>query len=362
MRSVLLGAVAMALVGVAEPAIADVKAGVEAWAQGDYRRAVTEWRGPAVAGDADAQFNMGQAYKLGRGVPVDLAMAEEWYRKAAAQGHPQAEDNYGLALFQNNKRDMALPWLEKSAKRGEPRAQYVLGTMYFNGDVVKRDYVKAYALMTRASAAGLDQATGALAQMDKYIGLKERQQAVELARRYEADAARPQLPSYAGPPRGPASRPSGPIATTPLPPSSADSGDPVAAVPPPARRPLPRPMRPAPAPVDTAELPTAAAQATAPKPRPAPPPPAVAVASRPVARADGGWRIQLGTFRDVNNAKSLFATLQRKGAVSGLTPYLVNAGGGLTRLQSGPFGSDGAAASACAAIRRAGSECVPVRK
>ena len=67
---------------IAVPALAasmpgDVKAGVDAWSRGEYKKAVEEWRGPAVAGDADAQFNLGQAYKLGRGVPVDLAMAEE---------------------------------------------------------------------------------------------------------------------------------------------------------------------------------------------------------------------------------------------------------------------------------------------
>src|SRR3954467_12127042 len=81
------------------PAFADVKAGVDAWSRGDYRKAIDEWRPAAIKGDADAQFNLGQAYKLGRGVPADLPMAESWYRKAALQGHLQAEDNYGLILF-----------------------------------------------------------------------------------------------------------------------------------------------------------------------------------------------------------------------------------------------------------------------
>ncbi len=103
------------------PAWADVKAGVDAWSRGEYRKAVEEWRPAAIAGDADAQFNLGQAYKLGRGVPVDMAMAESWYRKAALQGQIEAEANYGLILFQNNKRSEALPWLEKSVARGEPR-------------------------------------------------------------------------------------------------------------------------------------------------------------------------------------------------------------------------------------------------
>ena len=91
----------------AAPALADVKAGVDAWARGEYETAVKEWRPAAINGNRDAQFNLGQAYKLGRGVSVDLAQAEEWYRKAAIQGHEKAEDNYGLVMFQGGKRTEA---------------------------------------------------------------------------------------------------------------------------------------------------------------------------------------------------------------------------------------------------------------
>ncbi|WP_131818661.1 tetratricopeptide repeat protein, partial [Sphingomonas turrisvirgatae] len=207
---------AMAMAGA--PAWADVKAGVDAWQRGDYKKAIAEWRGPAVAGDADAQFNLGQAYKLGRGVPIDLAQAEQWYRKAALQGHPQAEENYGLALFENNKRLQAVEWLEKAASRGEPRAQYVLGTMYFNGDAVTKDWVKAYALTLRAAAQGLAQATSAQAQMDRFISLTDRQRGTELARAYERDADRPQLAAL------PTPRPQVvPVTRTEVPPSIAPS-------------------------------------------------------------------------------------------------------------------------------------------
>jgi TPR repeat protein len=113
------------------PAFADVKAGVDAWSRGDYRKAVEEWRPAAIAGDADAQFNLGQAYKLGRGVPVDMAMAESWYRKAALQGQIEAEANYGLILFQNGKRAEALPWLNKAVAGGAPRAPHGVGPPRF---------------------------------------------------------------------------------------------------------------------------------------------------------------------------------------------------------------------------------------
>lgn len=84
--------------------MADVKDGVDAWSRGDYTAAVREWKEPAAKGDPDAQFNLAQAYKLGRGVKQDTAKAESLYEQAAAQGHLQAADNYGLMLFQRGDR------------------------------------------------------------------------------------------------------------------------------------------------------------------------------------------------------------------------------------------------------------------
>ncbi|WP_333963136.1 tetratricopeptide repeat protein [Sphingomonas aurantiaca] len=198
-----LGAIAVAGALVATPALADVKAGVDAWAKGDFPRAITEWRPLAIAGDPDAQFNLAQAYKLGRGVPLDPALAESWFRKAALQGHLQAGDNYGLALFQAGKKTDALPWLEKSAARGEPRTQLVLGTMLFNGDGIPRDFPRAYALMTRASASGLQSAAQTLAQMDQYISPTDREKGTALAQRYALQA------SSATPPRETAAKAGG---------------------------------------------------------------------------------------------------------------------------------------------------------
>lgn len=285
------------------PAVAQdnpVKAGVEAWERGDYKGAVERWRGPATRGDADAQFNLGQAYKLGRGVPADLSQAEAWYGRAAAQGHEQAEASYGLALFANGKREQASPWLQRAAGRGDPRAQYVLGTMYFNGDVVAKDWVRAYALVTRSSQSGLAEASSALAQMDKYMTLQDRQAGLALARKYEEDASRAPLP-----------------AAPPVEVASATPG-------------RPRP-------------------ATAPRPVPAAPsPPSAAI-------RDGGWRLQLGAFGDPGNARKLWS--QVGGRFPGRQVSYVKAGS-LTKVLVGPFASRTEAAGACGNVR----PCVPVTR
>lgn len=319
------------------PALADVKAGVDAWQRGDYRAAVNEWRGPAVAGDADAQFNLGQAYKLGRGVPTDQAMAEEWYRKAALQGHPQAEENYGLALFEAGKRDQAVQWLQKAASRGAPRAQYVLGTMYFNGDGVAKDWVRAYALTARASAQGLPQAASAQAQMDRYITLEDRQKGVELARAYEREEGRPQVAAATPPP---SSRPAtGAIGRTELPPSTAYQ----------APRPIPRAQQAEP---EVAEA-RPAPPIVRPAPRPTPTPPARQQAATPPVR-DGGWRVQVGAFGDPANARRIGG--QAAARFPGRQVFYVKAGR-LTKVLVGPFASNAEASGAC----RAFDPCVPVR-
>ena len=330
---------AMALILVSAPALADVKAGVDAWGRGDYATAVNEWRGPAEAGDTDAQFNLAQAYKLGRGVPQDFGQAEKWYKKAADKGHLQASDNYGLLLFQNNRRAEALPYLNASAERGEPRAQYVLGTGHFNGDFVEKDWIKAYAMMTRASAQSLPQATSNLAQMDRFIPIEDRRRAIELAGQMEQDEKRIRTAQVGGLRSSPST---GAVKTAELPPS--------------------RPAMPDPAP---APITPGVTYAEAPKPLPAAPVAAAAPATTtaPVkAAASGDWRVQLGAFSDEAKAKSLWNSLEsRVSALSGLQPYLVKAGG-ITRLQAGPFATQTQAESMCKSVKASGNDCIIKRR
>ena len=335
--------IGMALILVSAPALADVKAGVDAWGRGDFQTAINEWRGPAEKGDADAQFNLGQAYKLGRGVPQDLVQAEKWYKKASDQGHLQASDNYGLVLFQSNRRAEALPYLQASAQRGEPRAQYVLGTGHFNGDFVEKDWIRAYALMTRASAQQLPQATTNLAQMDSFIPLDQRRRAIALAGQMEQEEKRVRTAQIGGLRPAPAT---GAVQTAQLPPSRP-------ATPSPEPAPAPGPITPG------------VTYAATPKPAPVAPiaaaPPVAATA--PVRAAAGGdWRVQLGAFSDEGKAKNLWTSLEgRVSALSGMQPYLVKAGG-ITRLQAGPFATKAQADSMCNSVKAAGNDCITKRR
>ncbi len=308
-----------AAIGVSAAAMAQtnaVKAGVDAYQRGDFAGAIKDWQAPAAQGDADAQFNLGQAYRLGKGVPVDLAKAEDYYRRAAEQGHFQAEDNYGRMLFQKGERAKAAPWLEKSAARGDPRGQLILGTMLFNGDGgLPKDWPRAYALMTRASSAGLPQASQTLADMDKYIPEAQRKQGLALARQYQADAQTTHLP--------PEVTAGSAIKTTPVPPSQV--------------------------------------AATAPRAKPAPVTPPAKPAPTPATRSSSGpWRVQLGAFSTEARARGQWQTLSGKAAsLRGTQPYYVKAGA-IVRLQAGGFASSAEASRACADVKRAGGQCLPV--
>jgi uncharacterized protein len=52
----------------------------------------------AEAGLAEAQDNLGDLYMTGRGVPKGKQLAEQWFRKAAAQGYPRAKINLSMLL------------------------------------------------------------------------------------------------------------------------------------------------------------------------------------------------------------------------------------------------------------------------
>jgi cell division septation protein DedD len=352
-------------------ALADVKAGVDDWSRGNYTAAVREWKGPADKGDADALFNLGQAYKLGRGVKADLARAEQLFGQAAAKGHLQASDLYGLLLFQRGERERAIPYVIAAAERGEPRAQYLLGVAHFNGDAVPKDWVRAYALTSLALQAGIPQAKNALAQMDRMIPLAQRQQAAalapELATRAEATRARQlaaidlgaSIPDMAAAPVPRAAPPPSPALATSRPQTTRETAELAAGIAGVVADDTPRtagadfarpqvaqrPVQAAPQPVQVAR-PAQVAPLHAPRP----------AAAAPVGR----FSVQLGAFSVADNAEALWAKIKGRSELAGTSPHLVDAGR-LTRLLATGFATRAAAETACARLSAAGIGCLVPR-
>jgi TPR repeat protein len=280
----------MAAAATAPLSAQSVGAGIEAWQKADYSAAVAIWRPLADKGDADAAFNLGQAYRYGRGVPLDLASAQGWFERAARKGHVAAEATLGLMLYQNGNQTGGLRWLKLAAREGEARAMLVYGTALYNGDGIPRDPLLGYAYVNGAAEQNLAQARSALAQLDQILTDADREKAlaIDLAK---ADATLPPKPDE----------------------------EPAAAKP--------------------------AKSAKLPKPRP----PAI-LAPGPAPAATGAWRIQIGAFSKKGSAEALFRKLSGKGALAGRKPFYIPAGA-MTRLQVGPFATRTSAQAACDAVK-----------
>lgn len=284
------------------PLVPSVRNGVELWKAGDFRAAVAMWQPFASAGDADAMFNIGQAYKLGRAVPKDSVQALSYYRRAAMKGHLPAQANLGILLFQAGEKPEAVRWLKAAADKNEMRAQYVLGVAHWNGDGLPRSLTLAYAYLSRASALGLPEATTALGNLTPMISPVERangwavSSSLAAGNGVPAEYARGTPPAILASVLPPADRPA-PRAAEPPAPAPVRSTQPpapptpVATTPPPPR---PAPVAvaeaaPRPAPVTVAQpapprpTPVTIAQATPPRPAPVAPQP-VAEAQAPVTR------------------------------------------------------------------------------
>ena len=76
----------------------------------------------AEQGDVDSQYNLGQMYAYGEGVPEDDTEAVKWFRLAAEQGYA--------------------------------RAQFNLGGMYAKGEGVPENYLAAYVWFSVAATQG----------------------------------------------------------------------------------------------------------------------------------------------------------------------------------------------------------------
>ena len=306
--------VAAALMACAAPAAAQsVKAGIDAWQSGDYSRAISVWRPLAEAGDADAAFNLGQAYRLGRGVELDLAIAQNWLEQAARKGHTDAQTTLGLLLFQNGNRISGLRWLRQGAEAGEPRAMLMYGTALFNGDGVAQDPVLAYAYVSRAAAQGLGAARSTLEQMDQVLPVDQRKKGLAIAMQKAKSA-----PKAKDVVRTPATKP--------------------------AAKPKPKP-----APIE--KKPVLAENKT-------PPAENTGVAKPVAAAATGAWRIQLGAFGQRGAAEALFRKLSGSAPLVGRRMILVPAGA-VTRLQVGPF-DKASATAACRTLSSRGQACFVV--
>ena len=109
-------------------------------------------------GDAQAQANLGNMYRVDKGGALDYAEAVKRYRIGAAQDDADAQYNFGV-MYQNGfgvaqDHVEAAKWYRKAAERDHDKAQYSLGCMYADGKGVAQNYAEAYFWFNLAARNG----------------------------------------------------------------------------------------------------------------------------------------------------------------------------------------------------------------
>ena len=116
-------------------------------------------REQAAAGNSAAQFELASRLAEGRGLTRDLAVAAQWFEKAATQGFAPAE--YRLASIYEKglgmERDYARAriWYQRAADQGHARAMHNLAVLIADGTDGKPDYASAAGWFRKAAELGI---------------------------------------------------------------------------------------------------------------------------------------------------------------------------------------------------------------
>lgn len=124
----------------------------------DKLQAAVWFRKAAEQGHAEAQYRLAEMYAGGEGVGFSLKQALKWFRRAAEQGNAAAQYKMGILCMEGETRppDMAqaMEWFRKAAEQGSAEAQYNLGVMYAGGEGVPPDMAQALKWFRKAAEQG----------------------------------------------------------------------------------------------------------------------------------------------------------------------------------------------------------------
>lgn len=128
----------------------------------------------AEDGDVDSQASLGFYY----GSVKNHSESLKWLRKAAANGHPDAQLVLGLIYFEGkilpHNYQKGMYYFKKSAEQGNPEAQNQIGMAYSKGAGVPIDYEKAKIWFLKAADKGYPNAQHNLGYMyEKGIGVRQ---------------------------------------------------------------------------------------------------------------------------------------------------------------------------------------------
>jgi hypothetical protein len=130
------------------PVPLSLEASLAALERGDDVAARTGFQALAQQGDAEARYQLGQMLADGRGGPKSEADAVAWLRKAADQGHENADYLWGAMVLWREppataeERSLGLAAIRRAAARNDRNAMAALTLVYAN-DSQFRDPVEA---------------------------------------------------------------------------------------------------------------------------------------------------------------------------------------------------------------------------
>ena len=139
----------------------DLKHGREAFARGDYADARASFLRASEDENPVADWYLGHMYRLGRGVPVDAAIAYSYFNRVADSfdGDDDQADQYQLRIavdakirvadylrvgipaahLNANPQAAARAYLQMATNYGHPRALFELGQMSLDGEGMKKN-------------------------------------------------------------------------------------------------------------------------------------------------------------------------------------------------------------------------------
>ncbi len=127
----------------------DLKTGLEALDNKDYKTALDILNPLAEKGDAKAQAILGLMHKNGDGVPQNSSQAMKFFKSSAEQGNPGAQRSVGVMYYEGwddvpPNYPKAAEWQLLAAVNNVPEAQHMLGLMLAIGQGVPKNIVHAF--------------------------------------------------------------------------------------------------------------------------------------------------------------------------------------------------------------------------
>lgn len=183
----------------------------------------------AIAGDANAEYQIGTVYARGMDVPQSYEHAAYWYRRAANQGKADAAYAFGFLWEQGLgvPRDAreAMNWFRKASVTGNPRGAYEVGRLYETGELGPVNPVMAAGWYRIAARAGDEQGKQALARLQAALDAGRMAPAQTTA----AITSPERVPDNNRATQMPAPEPASPSQTAALPPPAATAAPPAIA-------------------------------------------------------------------------------------------------------------------------------------